>query len=712
MVPDTIFPSSNYSNTGKTNSPDAAQQLIALIGNAQVDTNSPAPKRPSFLEKLQSVARTATPKNRTRDVATVDSTKSKTNAAVDIRKSTSTVNSPTTDNSSSATDKHDTSATDQTDQQASDDNATTAQATDVQNRSVQTDEIVKPVQEVVTVEVVAEEVLGDEAVTEAVISASSSKIPVGLAQLFSQASPVVPEVATTPQSIVDDETTAAPAGLIQGLVAQNQLAIPTQTQPSATDVVVEPEVVVAEDVASPLVVEQQAAIDSDFDANTGAEIQTAPTQLTTPVETVDDINLDTTAETSTIIPTEESGATAPLAQAVAVKAPEAVVDPTLETKPVEAEQSTDVVAAQAPTVTTQTNTATATTVNEQTDDVTTQTVVQNEADKQAESKAEQHEVIAESSEAQDQTPVETIALAAVAQPVVKTSTSTNSEATTTDELSTKHDDAVDAKDDADHGSMAIVNPLATGLGTQIVAPIQPAAVTSTTTDAVDVATVQVGVSENALPELTNDGTDSTLVDELSAEAGQSFGNSLSNAVGETAASNSFDDSISPTAQKIVHQLTNALGSIDEGSKSIKIRLNPPELGMVQIDITKVNGVVTAKISAESAQTHQLLQDHLAHLKHTLESQGQTVQMLQVEHAPDMSKDSQQEQQRDQQNQKREEQGSQQQNQNSQQQAGQEQRSRQQQRQSTEQNDDETNVELNDKPASTTSSSITELDLQI
>lgn len=67
--------------------------------------------------------------------------------------------------------------------------------------------------------------------------------------------------------------------------------------------------------------------------------------------------------------------------------------------------------------------------------------------------------------------------------------------------------------------------------------------------------------------------------------------------------------------------------------SMQIRLDPPELGALMISLTVKNGVVDASLQASNADAAQLLSHSLTQLKHSLESQGISVDRLQVSQAP-------------------------------------------------------------------------------
>ncbi|MDB5324428.1 MAG: flagellar hook-length control protein, partial [Phycisphaerales bacterium] len=67
--------------------------------------------------------------------------------------------------------------------------------------------------------------------------------------------------------------------------------------------------------------------------------------------------------------------------------------------------------------------------------------------------------------------------------------------------------------------------------------------------------------------------------------------------------------------------------------SMQIRLDPPELGALKVMIEMRDGVMNATFQTSNEQATQLLSHSLNQLKHVLESQGVTVERLQVQQAP-------------------------------------------------------------------------------
>lgn len=80
-------------------------------------------------------------------------------------------------------------------------------------------------------------------------------------------------------------------------------------------------------------------------------------------------------------------------------------------------------------------------------------------------------------------------------------------------------------------------------------------------------------------------------------------------------------------------VTAVRGELLPGGGTMQIRLDPPELGALQISVRMQDGVMTASFQTSSDDATKLLSHSLTHLKSMLESTGVSVEKLQVEQAP-------------------------------------------------------------------------------
>lgn len=67
--------------------------------------------------------------------------------------------------------------------------------------------------------------------------------------------------------------------------------------------------------------------------------------------------------------------------------------------------------------------------------------------------------------------------------------------------------------------------------------------------------------------------------------------------------------------------------------AMEIRLDPPELGALQVSVKMSDGVITASFQTSNDEATRLLSHSLGQLKHALEASGVTVDKLQVQQAP-------------------------------------------------------------------------------
>lgn len=74
-------------------------------------------------------------------------------------------------------------------------------------------------------------------------------------------------------------------------------------------------------------------------------------------------------------------------------------------------------------------------------------------------------------------------------------------------------------------------------------------------------------------------------------------------------------------------------AVNQRGGAVTLRLNPPELGALRIDMVVRDGVVTARFTAEHESVRNLLMDQMSHLRQGLDRQGLAVDRLEVR-APD------------------------------------------------------------------------------
>ncbi len=64
-------------------------------------------------------------------------------------------------------------------------------------------------------------------------------------------------------------------------------------------------------------------------------------------------------------------------------------------------------------------------------------------------------------------------------------------------------------------------------------------------------------------------------------------------------------------------------------QQMQLHLNPPELGALQVDVSLHNGVLTARIEAQTSTAQQILTDNISQLKDSLTQQGVSFDRIDV-----------------------------------------------------------------------------------
>ncbi len=87
-------------------------------------------------------------------------------------------------------------------------------------------------------------------------------------------------------------------------------------------------------------------------------------------------------------------------------------------------------------------------------------------------------------------------------------------------------------------------------------------------------------------------------------------------------------------KQVVEQVVRGVsGSISEGRSHVTIRLNPPDLGTVNVKLVLENGTLTARITAEQSATRSLLDQHSHALRQSLTDHGIKVDQVVVTREP-------------------------------------------------------------------------------
>jgi len=89
--------------------------------------------------------------------------------------------------------------------------------------------------------------------------------------------------------------------------------------------------------------------------------------------------------------------------------------------------------------------------------------------------------------------------------------------------------------------------------------------------------------------------------------------------------------LAPDQERMIARVASAIEQAEHAGRStVRVRLYPPELGTVRIEVSSHRGVVTARIEASTPQTHGALQSNLAALRSDLRQAGIDVRSVEVQ----------------------------------------------------------------------------------
>jgi len=91
------------------------------------------------------------------------------------------------------------------------------------------------------------------------------------------------------------------------------------------------------------------------------------------------------------------------------------------------------------------------------------------------------------------------------------------------------------------------------------------------------------------------------------------------------------------AQDNVEEIVkNVKTTLLPGGGQMKIRLDPPQMGALQITVKMIGGKMSAQFDTDNDQATQLLSHSINHLKSSLEASGVVVEKMQVRQINDSS----------------------------------------------------------------------------
>jgi len=81
---------------------------------------------------------------------------------------------------------------------------------------------------------------------------------------------------------------------------------------------------------------------------------------------------------------------------------------------------------------------------------------------------------------------------------------------------------------------------------------------------------------------------------------------------------------------LARRILDAVQISAQKSRPLRVRLHPPELGVLQVEITREQGSISARLEVETLAARQILAEHLAELKASLHRNGVTVERLDIQ----------------------------------------------------------------------------------
>ena len=82
--------------------------------------------------------------------------------------------------------------------------------------------------------------------------------------------------------------------------------------------------------------------------------------------------------------------------------------------------------------------------------------------------------------------------------------------------------------------------------------------------------------------------------------------------------------------RFVQRVSRAFQAASERGGSVRLRLHPPELGSIRLELTVRNGMMTARLEVETATARAMLLDNLPALRERLAEQDIEVQRFDVD----------------------------------------------------------------------------------
>jgi flagellar hook-length control protein FliK len=117
---------------------------------------------------------------------------------------------------------------------------------------------------------------------------------------------------------------------------------------------------------------------------------------------------------------------------------------------------------------------------------------------------------------------------------------------------------------------------------------------------------------------------------------QSAMRSSAHGIGRRERSDDADDTPRIDAARFVGRVSKAIQTAHERGGTLQLRLSPPELGTIRLELSIENGAMTAALETENPVARQVLLDHLPSLRERLAEQNIRIERFDVDVRQDAS----------------------------------------------------------------------------
>jgi hypothetical protein len=151
-----------------------------------------------------------------------------------------------------------------------------------------------------------------------------------------------------------------------------------------------------------------------------------------------------------------------------------------------------------------------------------------------------------------------------------------------------------------------------------------------------VAALKAGSAAAMMPPTPTADASAAQVAALTPTAAPPAASSVLNAAGAAPPGAAFEaeqSGVDPNVARVARGLQSAL---NQQGGSVALRLHPPELGMVRLEMEIDGSTVRARLTAEHESVRTLLNQQLNHLRQALRGQGLIVERLEVQTQPPAS----------------------------------------------------------------------------